>query len=259
MLRRRSLPGCLSVWLALLAGTLWLRAETVPIPDSPNRWVTDTAGFLSPGAVSTLDARLQAYQQISGHQLLVYVAPSSGDAPIEDWAVRAFQRWKVGRKGLDDGLVLFIMARDHKLRIEVGYGLEPVVPDAIASRLIREVIAPKIQQGDADGAVTAAIDSLTGVIGGQSDALPAGSAPGASTRTQHPQQPLSTLQMILFGVVGVLVLLFLITHPSLAFFFLSSMMSGGGGGGFGGGGGGGGGGFSGGGGRSGGGGASGSW
>jgi uncharacterized protein len=102
LLRPRSLIGCLTVWLALLAGPFWLRAETVPIPGSPTRWVTDTAGFLSPGAVNTLDARLQAYQQISGHQLLVYIAPSSGDAPIEDWAVRAFQKWKVGRKGLDD-------------------------------------------------------------------------------------------------------------------------------------------------------------
>ena len=115
---------------------------------------------------------MPAYEQATGHQLIVYIAPTTGDAPIEDWAVRAFAKWKVGRKGLDDGLALFIMPKDHKMRIEVGYGLEAVVPDVIASRVINEVMAPRIQAGHPDDAVTAAIDSLTGVIGGQSDALP---------------------------------------------------------------------------------------
>ncbi len=248
----------LIVWL-LLASAALLGAETVPIPDSPTRWVTDTTGFLSPDALRTLDSRLSAYQQISGHQLIVYIAPSSGDAPIEDWAVRAFQKWKVGRKGLDDGLALFIMARDHKLRIEVGYGLEPTVTDAISSRVIRDVLSPRIAQGDHDGAVTAAIDSLTGVIGGSANALPAQQTPSGPAPAQG--KPLSVIQMVLLGIVGILVLGFLITHPTLAFFLLSNIGSGGrggfGGGGFGGGDGGGG--FSGGGGRSGGGGASGSW
>ena len=93
----------------------------------------------------SLDARLAAYEQGTGHQLIVYIGATTGDAPIEDWAVRALQKWKVGRKGLDDGLVLFIMSQDHKLRIEVGYGLEAVVPDAVASRVINEVMAPRIQ------------------------------------------------------------------------------------------------------------------
>jgi uncharacterized protein len=227
-------------------------AET-PIPEPPTQWVTDNANFLSAEAVQSLNARLAAYQRTTGHQLIVYIAPTTGDAPIEDWAVRAFAKWKIGRKGLDDGLALFIMPQDRKMRIEVGYGLEPVVPDAIASRVINEVLAPRFQAGQNDQAVTAAIDSLIGVIGGQSDALPP-----AETRPQS--KPLSALQLIFYGIVGILILGFLIMHPGLAFFFLSTIFSGGrgygGGGGFGGGGGGG---FSGGGGRSGGGGASGSW
>ncbi len=239
--------------IALLAAAQVCLAET-PIPASPTRWVTDTANFLTPPAVQSLDARLEAYQQSSGHQLIVYIAPTTGGVPIEDWAVRAFQKWKVGRKGLDDGLALFIMAQDHKLRIEVGYGLEPTVPDAIASRVINDVMVPRIRAGDPDGAVTAGVDALIKVIGGDAHALPA-------RQTEQPApaapRPLSLMQMVLYGIVGVLVLLFVITHPSLAFYFLASMLSGGGRGG--GGGGFGGGGFSGGGGRSGGGGASGSW
>src|SRR5205814_10370923 len=132
------------------------------------RWVTDTADFMSPGAASALDSRLQAYEQSTGHQLIVYIGQSTGDAPIEDWAVRAFQKWKVGRKGIDDGLVLFIMAADRKLRFEVGYGLEPTVPDAIASRVIDDVIVPRIRAEDRDGAVTAGMDAVMTVIGGGS-------------------------------------------------------------------------------------------
>ncbi len=236
----------LFAWAASLYG-----AET-PIPPSPTEWVTDTANFLSPQALQSLNARLAAYQQATGHQIIVYIAPTTGDAPIEDWAVRAFAKWKVGRKGLDDGLAIFIMPQDRKMRIEVGYGLEAVVPDAIASRIINEVMAPQLQAGHPDDAVKAAVDSLTGVIGGQADALP-------PAQTAPKAKPLSMLQLIVYGILGILILGFLITHPTLAFFFLSTILSGGGRGGGGFGGGGGGGGFSGGGGRSGGGGASGSW
>ena len=232
------------VIILLVSAALLYAAET-PLPPSPTEWVTDTANFLSPEAVRSLNARLAAYEQATGHQLIVYIAPTTGDAPIEDWAVRAFAKWKVGRKGLDDGLALFIMPRDHKMRIEVGYGLEAVVPDAIASRVINDVMAPRIQAGHPDDAVTAAIDSLTGVIGGQTDALPTTPAPEHS-------RPLTVFQLIFYGIAGILILALVITHPAMAFYLLASITSGSGGGG-------GGGGFSGGGGRSGGGGASGSW
>jgi uncharacterized protein len=234
--------------LIVLVSTALLNAAETPIPPSPTQWVTDTANFLSPEAVRSLDARLAAYEQATGHQLIVYIAPTTGDAPIEDWAVRAFAKWKVGRKGLDDGLALFIMVQDHKMRIEVGYGLEAVVPDAIASRVINEVIAPRVQAGHPDDAVSAAIDSLTGTIGGQAGAPP-------PTRAPQQSKPLTLFQWIAIGIGGILFLALLITHPALAFYLLASVISGGSGGG----GGGGGGGFGGGGGRSGGGGASGSW
>jgi uncharacterized protein len=234
--------------LTVLVSTPGLYGAETPVPPSPTQWVTDTANFLSPEAVRSLDARLAAYEHATGHQLIVYIAPTTGDAPIEDWAVRAFAKWKVGRKGLDDGLALFVMSQDHKMRIEVGYGLEAVVPDVIASRVINEVMAPRIQAGHPDEAVTAGIDSLIGVIGGQANAAPL-------TPTPERSKPLTLFQWIFYAIVGILILGLVITHPALAFYFLASIMSGGGSGG----GGGRGGGFGGGGGRSGGGGASGSW
>jgi uncharacterized protein len=209
---------------------------------------------MSPSAASALDSRLQAYEQGTGHQLIVYIGQTTGDAPIDDWAVRAFEKWKVGRKGIDDGLVLFVMAADRKLRFEVGYGLEGQVPDAIASRVINDVIVPRIQAGNRDAAVIDGMDAVMTVIGGGAGALPA-----TRNARRGQQRPLSLVQLIFFGIIGLIVLFVFITNPTLAMYLLFSILSGGGGGGRRDDGWGGGGGFGGGGGRSGGGGASGSW
>lgn len=209
---------------------------------------------MSPQAVASLDSQLEAYDRSTGHQLIVWIGTTTGDAPIEDWAVRAFQNWKVGRKGLDDGVALFIMSADRRLRIEVGYGMEGQVPDAIASRIINDVMVPRIQAGDRDGAVLSGAAALMRVMGGE--ALPAAQA-------QRRPQGLALGQLIVFGIIGIVLLFVFLTNPTMAMWILASILSSGGdrrrgdggwgGGGFGGGG------FSGGGGRSGGGGASGSW
>ena len=121
--------------------------------------------------------------------MLVYIAPTTGDTPTEDWTVRAFAAWKVGRKGLDDGLVLFIFAQDRKVRIEVGYGLEGVVPDAIASRIINEVIVPRIQAGDLDGAVRAGVQALLAVGAPQTGGAPGKTRPKGGCRNPRDTSP----------------------------------------------------------------------
>ena len=228
------------------------RADT---PPAPTRWVTDSAGFLSDGTRQELDGRLESYERQSGHQILVWVSRTSGGVPLEDFTVRAFAAWKVCRKGLDDGLVLFVFADDRTVRIEVGYGLEGEVPDAIASRIIRETIVPRVQAGDRDGAIREGIAALIAASSGQAAAPEpaAGPASGESPPARGARS-LGIGQMILIGLVVIGFLVLFATNPSLAIFLLFSILSGGRGGGGGGGGG-----FSGGGGRSGGGGASGSW
>jgi uncharacterized protein len=232
--------------LILALGTV-IRAEVgTPIPPVPERWLTDTASLLSAQAATEIDTRLQAYEQSAKHQLLVYIGKTTGVVPIEDWAVRAFAAWKVGRQGLDDGLVLFIMAEDRRVRIEVGYGLEGLVPDALAGRIINDVLVPGMQKGDPDNAVRQAVEGLITAISGTAE---------SSGQQNEPQAlpKLTWMQKIIIGIVILGFLLLLITHPSLAIYLLFSILSGGRGGSGGGGG------FSGGGGRSGGGGASGSW
>jgi uncharacterized protein len=242
----------LFVLIGLLTG-LWgglvLGAQAAP-PPTPVRWVSDGSNLLSPATRDGLDRRLQAYQAGTGHQVLVWIGGTTGGDPLEDWTVRAFAAWKVGRKGLDDGLVLFVFTGDHKVRMEVGYGLEGQVPDLVASRIIRETILPKLKSGDADGALSEGVDRILKVVGGDATA-------GMSRdrgRRDNPQ-PIGLGGWILIAVLGLAFLVLAITHPSMAVWLLFSLFSGGRGGG----GGGGDGGFSGGGGRSGGGGASGSW
>ncbi len=217
-----------------------------PIPASPQRWLTDEAGFLSPAAAAEFDARLEEYERTNGHQVLVYIGNSTDGIPIEDWAVKAFESWRVGRKGLDDGLVLFVMAADKRVRIEVGYGLEGQIPDALAGRIINDEMVPLLQKGDNDGAVRAGLDRLIAAVSGE------GAASGGGEAQPGESRPMTRFEKILVGIGILFFLVLLITNPSLALYLLFTILSGGrGGGGRGG--------FSGGGGRSGGGGASGSW
>jgi uncharacterized protein len=223
------------------------------IPPAPSDWVTDNAGVLSAQTKTALDRRLNRYAEETGHQVIAWIGPLPAGQEVEDWSARAFAAWKVGRKGKDDGVAVFVFNDARKVRIEVGYGLEGQLTDLRSGRIISEQIVPRLQQGDWDGAITGAVDGVLGVLGGEAGAPPVG---------DQPHGP-GTFQKILFIILGLFVLGLLVTHPSMAVYLLFSMFSGGGrgGGGFGGGGfgGGGGGGFSGGGGRSGGGGASGSW
>lgn len=251
---RRILPAL--AFLLVLAPLT--RAAEVPIPPAPTRWVTDTAGFLSPGTVGQLDRSLEDYERATGHQLIVWIGPTTGDTPTEEWTIKAFEKWKVGRKGLDDGLALFVFPQNRKVRIEVGYGLEDVVPDAIASRIIYDDVVPLIQKGENDAAVEAGVKALMAATGGQAKAGPVAVQDDAARLRQaaEPLRHLSVGQMIFLGILAVAFLILLITNPGMALWLLFSILSGGrgGGGSWGGGGG-----FSGGGGRGGGGGATGSW
>jgi uncharacterized protein len=229
-------------------------AALAPLPPAPGRWVEDPAGFLSAPVRARLDARLEAYEHATGHQIVVWIGKTLGGAALDDWAVRAFAAWKVGRKGLDDGVVLFVLADDRTIDLEVGYGLEGAVPDATASRIIREVMTPRLQAADRDGAVEAGVEALLAAIEGR-PALPAAGPEGRAGRPEPgagSRRP-SPLQIVLgaLGLLGLLVLF--VKYPRLALFLLLNVFSRGGSGGRKGGG------FGGGGGRSGGGGARGSW
>ncbi len=234
------------------------RAASLTAPPPPERWVTDESAFLSDQTRTTLDAQLQAYEQRTGHQVLVYIGTTTGDVPLEDYTVNAFAAWKVGRKGLDDGLVLFVFPKDHTVRVEVGYGLEPVVTDAAASQIIRDVVIPSIKAGQNDAAITNGVAQLLALIDGspapEMSGVPAEPSGADNNGAGEGETSLDPAEAIVGGLLLIGFILLFIRSPGIALWLLFSILSGGRGGGYSGGGG-----FSGGGGRSGGGGASGSW
>lgn len=239
----RTTAAAVALLIALCAAAQGAFAQTIPA--APSAWVTDDAGLLSPAVRRDLNAELRAFELETGHQIVVYIAPTTGGVPIEDWAVAAFAQWKVGRKGLDDGLVLFIFTRDRTDRIEVGYGLEGAVPDARAAEILRNTIEPGLRSGDADRAVSAGVAQLLALV-----RAGAASAPGSEP------VPLAPIDVVAIAVVFLILLVLVLRSPWLAVMMLTNIFAGGGrgsGGGWSGGG------FSGGGGRSGGGGASGRW
>jgi len=249
-----------SLWL-FLAALLWAgTASAAAPPPAPAQRVTDEVGVMSAAERTDLESRLQAYERESGHQIVVWIGRTSGDDTVEDFAVRAFEAWKLGRAGVHDGLALFVLVDDRKVRIEVGYGLEDRVTDLVAAQIIRDVIVPSIVAGDFDTAIRSGVEATVDAIEGRPGALAAGAA---RSRAPPPagepvDEGVGWGSGILMGVLGLAFVILLFTRPQLALMLLWSMSGhvggrrGSGLGGFSGG-------FSGGGGRSGGGGATGGW
>lgn len=241
---------------AMLALAAMLAAGA-PVPPAPSRWVEDHAAFLSEQARASLDAKLERYQDETKHQIVVWIGTSLDGADLADWASRTFAAWKIGRSGVDDGVAIFVLGSDRQIDIEVGYGLEDRVPDAVASRIIRETMVPRVRAGDRDGAVAAGVEAVLTAIEG----APWQDPGAAGTTVEEPQGVAGSTwaDWLAVGAIALVLIVLFRRHPWLAMMLLSSGSShsrGRGGGWFGGRGGGG---FSGGGGRSGGGGARGGW
>lgn len=130
------------------------------IPPTPDHYVTDNAGALSDTTHAQIENELQAYERATGHQIVVFIDQTTGDVPLETWTAETAHHWRIGRKGKDDGAILFLFMHDHRIRIEVGYGLEGSLTDADASRIITDDITPKMKVGDPDGAVSAGVADM---------------------------------------------------------------------------------------------------
>src|SRR5215470_7102557 len=175
----------LALALVVGFGSTAVAAET-PIPAAPTRWVTDQSRFVSDATRSALDARLERYQQATGHQVIVWIGTTLGDAPLEEWAANAFAKWGIGRKGKDDGVAIFVFPVDRRMRIEVGYGLEDKLPDAYAARIINEVMQPELKAGRPDQALTGAVDQVLSRVGGEPNAVVAPPLPAQRTTRGGP-------------------------------------------------------------------------
>jgi uncharacterized protein len=154
---------------ALALALLWagVAAAEVSIPALAGR-VTDLTGTLDAGQRSTLDTTLEAFERAKGSQVVVLIVPTTQPETIEQFGIRVADAWKIGRGGdVDDGVILIVAKDDRKLRIEVGYGLEGALPDAIAKRIIEEAIVPRFREGDFYRGISDGVDRILGVIEGE--------------------------------------------------------------------------------------------
>lgn len=162
--------ACALVCVAALAGGLRTARADVAVP-ALSAHVTDLTGTLATPQREALENKLVALEQRKGAQIAVLILPSTQPETIEQFSIRVFDAWQLGRKGVDDGALLVVAKGDRKVRIEVGRGLEGAIPDVIAHRIIDEYLTPRFRQGDFNGGIDAATDALQKLVDGE--ALPA--------------------------------------------------------------------------------------
>jgi uncharacterized protein len=154
------------VTVAFLYAAELFGADLQQIPPLTAR-VTDTTGTLDTAQKQTLETSLATLEQRKGAQLAVLMVPTVQPEEIEQYSIRVVDSWKLGRKNVDDGVLLIVAKNDHRVRIEVGRGLEGAIPDAATARIIREYITPKFRAGDFYGGIVDATDALTKLVDGE--------------------------------------------------------------------------------------------
>jgi uncharacterized protein len=169
-------------------------SAVVGIPELSRR-VTDLTSTLSAEQVTALENKLAAFEVKKGSQIAVLIVPTTQPKDIAEFGIEVADLWQIGRKGVDDGVILIVAKDERKLRLEVGYGLEGVIPDAIAKRIIAETITPYFKGGDYAGGIDAGVNQLMKLIEGE--ALPA-----APAKPGKPNE--GAFMFILFGglIVG---------------------------------------------------------
>ena len=172
--------------LSFTLGWAFIAAAQVPVPPLTGR-VTDQTTSFTAEQKATLEQTLQTFEARKGSQLAVLIVPTTALETIEQYAVRVAERWKLGRKKVDDGAILVVAKNDRAVRIEVGYGLEGALNDAISKRIISESITPRFTQGDFYGGVSAGIDQIIRVVDGES--LP--------QRSEKPNDSVTSIQQLI--------------------------------------------------------------
>jgi len=253
-MKRAGLYGLLLWFCAAIAGA----AETMP--PKPAQYFNDYAGVVSPGVAASLNSQLEDFEKQTSDQILVAVFPKmQTDSSVEDYTQRVAQSWGVGQKKTNNGAVLFVFIQDHQAYIQVGYGLESVLPDATAKRIIDNEISPHFKNGDFAGGLTAGVTAMEQAVQGEYK----GTGTTVGDKIQDEENFWWNIVIVVFVVFFIYIRIRnyrggVVYGGAGRAFYAGGFGGWGGGGGFGGGGGGGGG-FSGGGGSFGGGGAGGRW
>ncbi len=204
--RSRTRRVVLPLALALASVSLLAAAARAEVAVPPVARVTDLTGTLSAAAARRIEERLASLETEKGSQLAVLILSTTQPEEIEAYALRVAEAWKLGRKGVDDGALLVVAQNDHRIRIEVGYGLEGALNDATCKRIIEDYMVPRMRAGEFDGAVETGVDRMIGVVRGEPlPTPPAHRGAGGTGTNPSPFGPLGTVVLVGgFGVAAVL-------------------------------------------------------
>ena len=185
--------------LACALGGSALAAAQVPVPPLTGH-VTDQTGTLTAEQKATLEQTLAAFEARKGSQLAVLMVASTAPEEVEQFALRVAEKWKLGRKRVDDGAILVVAKDDRAVRIEVGYGLEGALNDLTSKRIISETILPRFKQQDFSGGITAGVDRIIRVVDGEPLPEP-GNTPGRSVGSVQQYAPVLFILALTVGGV----------------------------------------------------------
>lgn len=149
-----------------LMGTVLANAQTLPEPPNPPRLVNDLAGTMNQMEVNQLESMLVAYDDSTSTQITVVTIPSLEGYEMADYANRLYEKWGIGEKGKNNGLLILVAVNDREVRMEVGYGLEDRLTDALSRRIIERDMLPAFRNGDYAGGLVTASRSVIQVLAG---------------------------------------------------------------------------------------------
>ena len=211
--------------LRLLAALVWMlapgaHAQQGDVPYLTGR-VVDNAEVLKPETRKRLTETLRVHEQGTTNQIAVLTVPTLRGESVEEYAVRVFEQWKLGQKGKDNGVLVVVAPQDRRMRIEVGYGLEGTLPDALAARIVRNVMTPRFKDGDYDGGITQGVDAIVAQLEGKG--APSADQPaarGGGELIQAPDMPLHEkilMGAFIFGIIGLFTVVGVVT-PGFGWF-----------------------------------------
>ncbi len=192
--------------------------------------VTDNAEVLNDGTRRSITERLKAHEERTGDQIAVLTVPSLEGENIEEYAVKVFESWKLGKKGKDNGVLIIVAPKDRRMRIEVGYGLEGTLTDLAAGRIVRNVMTPRFKTGDYNGGIDAGVQAILDLLEKGEAPSGEGSAGGVGKTSSglHIEPPdMSLTERILigafiFGIIGLFTVIGIVTPGAgwFLYFFL---------------------------------------